>query len=105
MCNFCLFFICGLPGLIDYMMLVARRRGAMSSLTEKKWNTILHLWVRCPGLIVYSTVAYLVNNMTGHRIPLSRLCFFVIPVFFNAIYFAQRVSYNYGFVVGRSVRK
>ena len=105
LCNFCLFFICGLPGLIDYIMLVARGWDRIASHTEKKWNTVLHLWVRCPGLIIYSTIAYIVNSMTGHRIPLSRLCFFVVPVFFNGIYFAHRVSYNYGFVMGRSIRK
>lgn len=97
LCNFCLFFICGLPGLIDYCMLVARRWNRLSSLTEKKWNTVLHVWIRCPGLIAYGVFAYAANAITGWRIPLSRLAFFVVPVIFNGIYFAHRVCQNYGY--------
>ena len=104
LCNFCLFFICGLPGLIDYLLLVGRRWRRVSALAEKKWNTILHLWVRCPGLMLYGGIAYTANATTGWRIRLAQLSFFVLPVLLNGIYFAHRVCFNYGYTVGLARR-
>ena len=43
------FFICGLPGGVDYAMLSAVRYGFMDELTEKYINTHLNTWIRIPG--------------------------------------------------------
>ena len=46
------FFMCGLPGGIDYFMLALVKFGSMSPFTEKAWNTRLNVWLRSPGLLL-----------------------------------------------------
>ena len=46
--NFCLFFICGVPGGIDYAMLVAVKMNMMKPIREKKINVHLNTWIRAP---------------------------------------------------------
>lgn len=97
LCNFCLFFICGLPGGLDYALLVGRKWGWITSLAEKRANAYLHQWIRAPGLVAYGTIAVVTNQLLPTPLPSCALAFFVVPVIFNALYFAHRVVENYGY--------
>lgn len=46
------FFICGLPGGVDYLMLALVKFGKMRPLDEKRVNTRINVWVRSPGLVL-----------------------------------------------------
>ena len=48
------FFVCGLPGGLDYCMLAAVKLGLMTSMTEKRWNARINVWMRSPGLLLTS---------------------------------------------------
>ena len=52
------FFICGLPGGIDYGMLAAVKEGLLSSEREKFLNTKLNVWMRAPGLTMVAYAIY-----------------------------------------------
>lgn len=54
--NFVSFYVSGLPGGIDYCLLVATKHGYIDSLTEKYWNTRLNVWIRSPGLLFSSII-------------------------------------------------
>lgn len=56
--NFVAFFVSGLPGGLDYCMLVAVKHGWMDALTEKVWATRLNVWMRSPGLQIGSLLLY-----------------------------------------------
>ena len=60
------FFICGLPGGIDYGMLAAVKEGLLSSEREKFLNTKLNVWMRAPGLTM---VAYAIYISWRHHKP------------------------------------
>ena len=45
------FFICGLPGGLDYVMLALVKHKLMQPLTEKKYNARINVWLRSPGLL------------------------------------------------------
>lgn len=45
------FFICGLPGGLDYVMLALVKHKMMHPLTEKKYNARINVWLRSPGLL------------------------------------------------------
>ncbi len=45
------FFICGLPGGLDYVMLALVKHKMMQPLTEKKYNARINVWLRSPGLL------------------------------------------------------
>lgn len=97
LCNFCLFFICGLPGGLDYALLVARKWGWLSRMVEKRINAYLHMWLRAPGLVAYGVIAMVTNQLLPDPLDASALAFFVVPVVFNGLYFAHRVVENYGY--------
>ena len=46
------FVLSGLPGGLDYAMLVLVKHGKMSKFTEKKWNARLQGWLRGPPMAV-----------------------------------------------------
>jgi hypothetical protein len=46
--NFGCFFLSGLPGAIDYIMLVLMYEGKLDKMTEKKWNVRDARGVWCP---------------------------------------------------------
>jgi hypothetical protein len=96
------FYLCGLPGGIDYAMLFCVRNDIMNSITEKFINKQLNLYIRCPGAIIstifiiiyyqYDDVCY---NIFNYYIVLL-ICMFT---YLNGIYYSERVisdySYNY----------
>ena len=45
------FFICGLPGGLDFVMLALVKYKMMFALTEKKFNARINVWLRSPGLL------------------------------------------------------
>jgi len=53
------FFITGLPGGIDYVMLLAVKAGKMNVLTEKKYNSLLNNWVRSVGIVISTAYIHL----------------------------------------------
>ena len=79
------FFICGLPGGIDYGMLAAVKQGLLSSKSEKVANTFLNVWVRNPGLTVVAYIIYVASKyvergraaMRGCARTERRLCVFL----------------------------
>ena len=90
-----LFFMCGLPGGIDYGMLTLTDLGVMNRMTEKRVNRYLNMYIRLPGILfnvysglmirLYSALEY--NPYIGGAVLLINS--------WNAIYFAQRVCENY----------
>ncbi len=56
--NFGCFFLSGVPGGIDYVLLVLVKQGYMGKLTEKKWNSTINTWLRGPAMSIYACLAY-----------------------------------------------
>jgi hypothetical protein len=70
--NFNFLFVCGIPGGIDYYMLVCVKEGSMKPLDEKRINTTLNVWCRCPFLV--STVVLTFIQMHMHKPPIHIIC-------------------------------
>ena len=95
--NACNFFICGLPGLIDYACLTAVKHNKMNRLTEKKINSFLNIYLRQPGIlyIIFLNYISLLYNYDTHT-P-KWLHFLGLPIlFWNANFFSYEAVYNYG---------
>ena len=45
------FFICGLPGGMDYVMLAMVKHGLLDAMAEKRYNARINVWLRAPGLV------------------------------------------------------
>jgi hypothetical protein len=93
-----LFFITGLPGGIDYFLLFLVRNKIIDKLLEKKINTYLNIWIRCPGCIIHSTMATMIllkdrELLSYFDIFASGMC--VTIIFWNGVYFMNQVVQNY----------
>lgn len=65
------FFICGLPGGIDYFLLFLYKTDYISKDTRLKYALVLNLWIRSPGLCMLSTFAlinFIYNEKNMHTI-------------------------------------
>jgi hypothetical protein len=91
-----IFFMCGLPGGIDYLLLFLVKRGKIKKITEKNINVYLNNWIRNPCIIYTCSLnhsAYIQNIIYTPSYIYYISQFFIL---FNAIYFTQRVTLNYG---------
>jgi hypothetical protein len=93
-----IFFITGLPGGIDYLLLFMVRNNIIDRMIEKKFNLYINLWLRCPGCISNITliIATIVTNYNS--ILYSQLIGSIIiigTIYWNGIYFMEQVVSNY----------
>tara|TARA_A100001015_G_scaffold306141_1_gene399966 strand:- start:433 stop:1113 length:681 start_codon:yes stop_codon:yes gene_type:complete len=98
----CLFFLTGLPGFIDYFLLFLSRNKYIYKITEKKINTYLNLWIRCPGSIASTTIIILSANVYHKRLSFFQYFMSIISsllVFWNGIYFMNQVVQNYNYII------
>lgn len=97
--NFNNFWMCGVPGGIDYFMLLCVKQGWMSPLTEKKHNTTINVWMRAPFLVCTGTLVFVqgfvqaVSTVPSY-VKLTRY-FLMFLACWNALFFMERVVGNY----------
>jgi hypothetical protein len=108
------FYSSGLPGGLDYIMLVMVKKGWMTSITEKRLNSQIMVWLRCPGCLFHAFFCWTAMTEIVRRsaagetmlLPHSPLpqtvlaintCLGVVMVtfFWNALYFMERVVDNH----------
>eukprot|EP00316_Scyphosphaera_apsteinii_P016891 CAMPEP_0119315446 /NCGR_PEP_ID=MMETSP1333-20130426/35917_1 /TAXON_ID=418940 /ORGANISM="Scyphosphaera apsteinii, Strain RCC1455" /LENGTH=201 /DNA_ID=CAMNT_0007320811 /DNA_START=417 /DNA_END=1022 /DNA_ORIENTATION=+ len=95
--NFNHFFMCGVPGGIDYAMLFAVKHGWLAPITEKKYNAIINVWCRAPFLVCTSAFAYIQFFVQEEFVPTYiRLVrgFLVGLACWNGLFFMERVVGN-----------
>ena len=92
-----LWFVCGLPGAIDYTLLCLVKMGLMDSNLEKKIYVYLSMWIRGPGCIA-STVMHIGMAQVWHTFSLiQKICISwnLLVIYWNGIYFAQLTLGDY----------
>eukprot|EP01001_Neometanema_parovale_P008222 NODE_4500_length_1055_cov_101.952790_g4298_i0.p1 GENE.NODE_4500_length_1055_cov_101.952790_g4298_i0~~NODE_4500_length_1055_cov_101.952790_g4298_i0.p1 ORF type:complete len:284 (-),score=40.18 NODE_4500_length_1055_cov_101.952790_g4298_i0:202-996(-) len=109
------FFASGLPGGLDYLMLVMVKKKWMDSLTEKRYNAKIMVWLRCPGCLYHTYFCWLgiveldrrhasgmspllpYSPLPQHSPFAAQFCLFVcgITFFWNGLYFMERVVANH----------
>ena len=93
--NYILFMTSGLPGGIDYLLLIAVKAGYLSKLREKEMNSYINVWLRGPGIVIGAYIIYL--RWQYAIIPYSgfSMFFVVAGLIWNGQYFTKRVVYNW----------
>ena len=126
------FFASGLPGGLDYVMLIMVKKGWMETLTEKRINSQIMVWLRAPGCLYHAVFAWLctldVNKRRadgdgasdgagGLLLPNSpfpqdtlvwiniALLVTVSTFFWNGLYFMERVVANYAAKSASALKK
>jgi len=90
--NFFIFFICGFPGGLDYLMLAAVKHSYIHKISEKRINVLLNMWCRGPGCIASACLIW-VNWMSGQtkHIPVAVKLATMFLAIFNGQYYSRRV--------------
>ena len=89
-----MFFINGLPGGIDYILLALVRNNMVDKEIEKRINKYINLWIRCPGCISNVTLSFKVFiDMYNTSTFLSNISSIIImlSIYWNGIYFMEQV--------------
>jgi hypothetical protein len=100
--NVMLFFMCGLPGGLDYLLLALVKLELIESITEKKLNTYINLYIRSPGILftVFLLYIYVIENYNvNHHYDVAPIYIIIIAfilMFINAQYYLGRVVFSYG---------
>ena len=95
------FFISGVPGGVDYVLLTLVKEGYMRPIREKRMNCWINCWVRAPGIICFIvlTLASRLKPLDGtpaaDLMPWWMLIGVAALIFFNAGHYMQRVIGNY----------
>ena len=92
------FYICGLPGGIDYILLCLVKHGKINKLTEKKYNSYLNNYIRNPGMLTTLTISSLnlyYDNLDIFTPKIIQIIT-IFMTFLNATYFNHLACFNYG---------
>eukprot|EP00127_Corallochytrium_limacisporum_P006365 Clim_evm76s225 gene=Clim_evmTU76s225 len=96
--NVLAFFISGLPGGLDYVLLVMQKHGYIERHTEKSINRYINLYIRQPGLLLAGFSIYLnwrsgnLNAATQPGLGALIVAFFCV---WNGIYYMDMVVGNW----------
>jgi hypothetical protein len=99
--NVNLFFICGVPGAIDYLMLALVKERYILPLTEKKYNNTIQVWIRAPALVAIAALCWLqlfIHSDRYEYVPIHLIAIRIFCIslnYWNGNYFMQRVCGNY----------
>jgi hypothetical protein len=91
------FFLCGLPGGIDYLLLSLVKHNLIESITEKKINSNLNLLIRVPGVLLTTTAGVVSVMRGGKNVAIHPIWIILVAVLDNAnsFYYCNRVVGNY----------
>ena len=86
------FFVCGLPGMVDYACLALRRDKRLATSVQKRIQVKLNMWLRVPGILASCTL--LAHDAVRRGVPLEMqlaVASNVLLIGGNALYYAERV--------------
>eukprot|EP00039_Didymoeca_costata_P007844 m.104579 g.104579 ORF g.104579 m.104579 type:complete len:259 (+) comp13847_c0_seq2:145-921(+) len=91
--NLFMFFVCGLPGGIDYIMLSLVKQGHMASIDEKRYNSFINTWIRAPGCTACAFCIYAcwVVGASSPEIPDIVIWMCILLCYSNGQYYGARV--------------
>lgn len=84
-----LFFICGLPGLIDYVAVCLYYAGALSKTTRRRVTANINVWLRAPGLLFATTLQYVAFAHGTTSAPRAMIAASGALFAFNAMYYTE----------------
>lgn len=98
--NYLIFYLNGLPGLINYLCLLLVKFGRMDRYLERKISVYVNVWLRCPGILYGCSILWLYWRF-GYLNYISTLpvIFNLVTSFWNGPYYTKEVVYSYGVMI------
>jgi len=97
--NFNNFFMCGVPGGIDYAMLFAVKHNWITPMQEKHYNAAINVWIRVPSLLWVACFGYIrffipmPSELPTYLVWIR--AFLMLLASWNGLFFMERVVGNY----------
>lgn len=95
--DYSLFFLCGLPGMIDYYCMHLCYSGRMERIREKRINNFLNTYIRAPGIMYGAFFTYRMwinGEITAlYSVPV------ILTFYWNAQFFSNAVAVSYGYAL------
>ena len=93
------FFVCGLPGGLDYLFLCWTKDGHMTRARQKTLQAALNVWCRCPGICATVTIILFEARRNWEDIPtgaqvISLTAFILIG--YNGLHYMEAVVASAG---------
>jgi len=90
------FFVCGLPGGIDYALLAATKAKLIPKITEKRFNLWLQVGIRWPGMLMCINHAIVAKLTHADQVSIGWIPLLLMGCLhgWNGLYYAQRVCGN-----------
>ena len=85
--NYLAFFLCGVPGGIEYAMLVAKRAQRCSESTFRRCSAILNIGIRQPCVLLGLGAGYVAIRLGLYHVPLWAILLHYLLGFFNVCYY------------------
>ena len=96
------FFLSGLPGGIDYFLLVLVKQGIMDKTTEKRWCANINVWLRGPAMSIYLFIGAQAYFCGSYKGPTIILLLVVALHFYNGQYYCEQAVASYAVHVERN---
>lgn len=93
--GFMAFFISGLPGAVDYLLLVLVKYEKIRPITQKRICASLNVYVRGPFIIISAHTIYLAMLYGNLTVPLWTCTSILIISLFNSVYYTKESVANY----------
>ena len=94
--NFGCFFLSGLPGGIDYVMLTCVAQGWMNKMTEKVWCARINVWLRGPSMSCYLLLGWISFIHDSSRKYHWTVLFVIVMLhFYNGQHYAEQAVASY----------
>ena len=94
-CNWFAFFICGIPGAIDYFVLAMQKMNYCLDYNQKRISANMNVWIRVPGIIFGVGIGYLLFMRRLYHVPTLAICLQLILLPTNAIFYSKQSIISY----------
>jgi hypothetical protein len=93
--NYLVFFVCGIPGGIDYIILALQKNKKLLHWNQKRISANLNMWMRLPGILFSIGVAYVIFKENKYMVPKIALLFQLIFMPLNVIFYGKQSVINH----------
>jgi hypothetical protein len=89
------FFLSGLPGGLDYVLLCLMYHGIITRKTEKRLNALINQWLRAPSMTIYAVVGWFAWYGGYRTGPWYITWTCILLHFYNGQYYARMAYETY----------
>ena len=88
--NFGCFFLSGIPGGIDYLLLCLNYHNVIDRAFEKRWYTRINVWLRGPSMVVYTFLAWCTWYNGNTQVATPALMLIVGLHIYNGLHYLEQ---------------